>query len=70
MHAVDPKRWSFDGNFERPTFSPSINNWTENSRGEVIRRCHSFVESGSIRFLSDCTHELSGRTVPLEALDG
>lgn len=27
--------------------------------------CHSFVEAGMIRFLSDCTHALAGRTVPL-----
>lgn len=27
--------------------------------------CHSFVTNGSIEFLSDCTHELAGETVPL-----
>jgi len=29
------------------------------------KRCHSFVERGEIRFLSDCTHALAGQTVPL-----
>ena len=28
-------------------------------------RCHSFVTDGKIQFLSDCTHELAGQTVPL-----
>lgn len=28
-------------------------------------RCHSFVTDGQIQFLSDCTHELAGQTVPL-----
>ena len=28
-------------------------------------RCHSYVTDGQIRFLSDCSHELAGRTVPL-----
>jgi hypothetical protein len=27
--------------------------------------CHSFVEDGQIKFLSDCTHKLAGQTVPL-----
>ena len=27
--------------------------------------CHSFVTDGQIQFLSDCTHELAGHTVPL-----
>ena len=30
-------------------------------------RCHSFVRDGQIEFLSDCTHALAGRTVPLTA---
>ncbi|MGC4033677.1 MAG: hypothetical protein QM754_18485 [Tepidisphaeraceae bacterium] len=29
-------------------------------------RCHSFVRDGQIEFLGDCTHELAGKTVPLE----
>lgn len=28
--------------------------------------CHSFVKDGQIQFLSDCTHELAGKTVPLQ----
>jgi hypothetical protein len=28
--------------------------------------CHSFILDGKIQFLSDCTHELRGRTVTLE----
>lgn len=30
--------------------------------------CHSFVTNGQIQFLSDCTHELAGQTVPLPDL--
>lgn len=29
--------------------------------------CHSFVRDGQIEFLSDCTHALAGKTVPLPA---
>lgn len=35
----------------------------------VCRVCHSFVTDGHIRFLSDCTHDLSGQTVPLPDID-
>jgi hypothetical protein len=28
--------------------------------------CHSFVRNGMIEFLGDCTHDLRGKTVPLE----
>lgn len=31
--------------------------------------CHSFVTDGQIQFLSDCTHELAGQTVPLPGWD-
>lgn len=29
-------------------------------------RCHSFVRGGMVEFLADCTHELAGKTLPLE----
>lgn len=32
--------------------------------------CHSFVEVGRIRFLSDCTHLLAGQTVVLPDMPG
>jgi hypothetical protein len=31
-------------------------------------RCHLFVKDGFVQFLADCTHELAGKTVPLEAI--
>lgn len=33
-------------------------------------QCHSYVEDGNIRFLSDCSHSLAGQTVPLPELKG
>lgn len=29
--------------------------------------CHSFITDGQIQYLSDCTHSLAGKTVPMEA---
>ena len=30
------------------------------------RVCHSYIKDGQIQFLTDCTHALAGKTVPLE----
>lgn len=62
-HAVD-KGWSFNGNFDLPTFKPSIlvNRGKANPTKPV---CHSFVTDGRIQFLGDSTHALAGQTVDL-----
>lgn len=33
--------------------------------GAFEMRCHSFIRRGTIQYLSDCTHELAGQTVPM-----
>lgn len=77
---TSPSGWGFNGNGDRPTFTPSVlvqgvmpltNEQLEAyRRGEplpeaVPMRCHSFVTDGRIQFLSDCSHELAGQTVDL-----
>lgn len=71
--------WSWDGNEASPTFSPSVlvkgKRWPtdeEHKRimnGETIEldqtSCHSFVRNGQIEYLSDCTHDLAGKIVPM-----
>ncbi len=54
--------WIFNGDLLRPTFTPSL--VMEATFGQV--RCHLFLRDGQIQFLSDCGHELAGKTVPLE----
>jgi len=84
LHAVrvgssEGPSWTFNGDPERPTFSPSILVTkpleymrpkdavaANDSEPEV---CHSFIEDGFIRFLADSTHTLSGLTVQLPDLD-
>ncbi|EHU3214712.1 anaerobic dehydrogenase [Acinetobacter baumannii] len=57
-------RWNFDGNIEKPTFSPSLMvNAGESSQ------CHSFIRNGQIQFLSDCHHSLAGQTVDLPEIE-
>lgn len=52
--------WSWDGNVDAPTTSPSIRLFNKN---HTI--CHYFLKAGNIEFCGDCEHELSGKTVPL-----
>jgi hypothetical protein len=56
-------RWGFNGDLVRPTITPSL-------RVRGANLCHSFVTSGSIRFLSDCDHELAGQTVAIPYWEG
>ena len=51
--------WSFDGNMESPTFSPSIN---------IVGQCHYFIQAGKIQFCQDSKHALAGQTVDLPDL--
>lgn len=61
--------WSFDGNLERPTFSPSLLVRWEDGEQRERRRCHSFIKGGKIQFLNDCTHHLKGQTVELPEIE-
>lgn len=64
-------RWGWNGNPERPTFTPSVLVTYEGANAGVDGAppavCHSFVTEGRIQFLSDCTHRLAGQTVDLPA---
>lgn len=65
-----PNAWSFNGNLDTPTFTPSILVHPHETLDDSGRRvntplCHSFVTDGRIQFLSDSTHALAGQTVEL-----
>lgn len=62
--------WSFDGNFDAPTFTPSMNiSWgpfpEDSNRAGQYDRCHSVITAGRIAYCADSTHALSGQTVDL-----
>lgn len=66
--------WTFNGDYEKPTFSPSV---LSANNGHYVKgpwvklpRCHSFVKEGKIQYLVDCGHELAGQTIEMEDLDG
>lgn len=77
-HLFD-NRWAFNGDYEKPTFSPSMLVrgclTMRKVNGDVFTGedkygvCHSFVTDGKIQYLSDCTHEHAGKTIELEDID-
>jgi hypothetical protein len=74
VNAPDRPSWGYNGNPERPTFTPSVLvTYNGPDAGQVDEDgdrappavCHSFVTDGRIQFLGDCTHSLTGQTVAL-----
>lgn len=65
----DRPRWSYNGNPEKPTFTPSVlvtyNGDDAGVDGAPPAVCHSYVTDGRVQFLGDCTHALAGQTVDL-----
>jgi hypothetical protein len=70
-------RWTFNGDFEKPTFSPSINE-TFGKPGQTheemradpnVQRSHCFIRDGKIEYLGDCTHSYAGQTVDIPPLN-
>jgi len=83
MHIL-PDRWTFDGNLENPTFSPSFKHsfiqrvfvngewtgeWKRDAGGNTIPYiCHYNLIAGQLQFCVDSTHALAGKTVSLPKL--
>ena len=59
--------WKWNGNIEKPTIFPSIKVESFDGKPTV---CHSFINDGKIKYLSDCTHELANKTVDLKNVGG
>jgi len=77
MHPL-PDGWSFNGDLERPTFSPSFSqtstryeSYTEAGIGVGERTkfvCHYILTNGVLNFCGDSMHVLAGQSVPLPPL--
>ena len=62
MHPL-PDGWTFDGNLEAPTFSPSFKHTWQNGRV-----CHYILTAGMLNYCGDSTHALAGQSIPLPVL--
>jgi Family of unknown function (DUF6527) len=67
-------QWSWDGNVDAPTCSPSMNikcntpDMKEYQPRAGTSICHYFLRAGQLQFTGDTTHRLKGQTVPLPDL--
>jgi hypothetical protein len=70
--------WGFNGNMDKPTFSPSLlnkwgkkvnPNWEEPEETPPTKGwsgiCHLFVTDGKIIYCSDSTHAYAGKTIEM-----
>lgn len=57
VHSFDVRNgeWTFDGDWDNPTFSPSLS----------LPNCHLFVRNGIIEYLKDSKHHLAGQNIPM-----
>ena len=60
LHFTD-ERWGWNGDPVKPTFDGSILTW---GGRDPNYRCHSFLTDGVWNYLSDCSHEYAGKSLP------
>lgn len=66
-----PEHWTFDGNLESPTFTPSLlHYYTHPETKQRITVCHINVTKGKIQFHADCPFDLKGQTLDLQDIPG
>jgi len=68
IHLFVDSMWKFNGNLDKPTFTPSMLS-NKDLSNPAMPRCHSFVTDGKIKFLGDCTHDMKGQTVDLPEIE-
>ena len=62
--------WTFNGNVERPTFTPSLRYRRHRADYPGCKpHCHTIVTDGQVQFCSDCEHELAGKTVEMSSIE-
>ena len=54
--------WKFDGNEDKPTFSPSVR---VRGGGDPNYCCHFFIRAGVAEFCGDCSHANAGKKLPV-----
>lgn len=70
QYVVFDERWEFNKDFEKPTFYPSMLMTYPKENPETGHvRDHFFVRNGKIQYLSDCHHEMAGKTVDMVDCD-
>ena len=61
--------WTFNGDYQRPTFHPSMFSNRDHWAYEHHPSCHSWLTDGHWHYLNDCSHALAGQVVPVPPPD-
>jgi len=71
--------WKFNGDYEKPTFTPDVATVLPGRRGVYeengtydfgdVLLCHAEITDGKIKYYESTTHHLSGKTVDLASID-
>jgi hypothetical protein len=64
-YSIHNDGWQFNGNMDKPTFTPSLLNRDIDIDGNTKSICHLFIVDGQIIYCDDCTHNLRGQNVPM-----
>lgn len=56
--------WSFNGDYEHPTFTPSLWLYADMPGGRETL-CHLWITGGLLVYCQDSPHALAGQTVPM-----
>lgn len=65
-HVVPMNRgWTFNGDMENPTFTPSLLTKWDFKNGKPTRICHIIITNGKLRYCGDCSHPLAGQTLQM-----
>ncbi len=70
MHVL-PSSWTFDGNLDAPTYSPSFKHTcviNPAGRAPFVGTCHYILTAGVLNYCGDCDHSMIGRSVALPDL--
>lgn len=63
--------WKFNNDLDNPTIQPSYLSYVPkyDNKGNKIGKdtiCHFWLKDGKIEYLTDCKHELAGKTVEMK----
>lgn len=58
--------WTWDGNREHPTLTPSVRVWIDGEEASNRRQCHHVITNGVITFQAD-SWKRPGESLPLPA---
>lgn len=62
VHPFEVPRWDFNGDLERPTFTPSLRVFQREGDTRATA-CHLFLKDGRIEYCGDCPHAMAGQTI-------